>query len=69
MKKAFMLEGERITLHHAKELFGERYLKVLADAKEVYLHTPSHAARAVDFVERALLQLGQFAAGELCFQT
>ncbi len=40
MKKAFMLEGERITLHHAKELFGERYLKVLADAKEVYLRDP-----------------------------
>ena len=40
MKKQFYLEGERITLHHAKELFGERYLTVLADAKRTYLRDP-----------------------------
>ena len=40
MKKTFMLEGERITLRHAKELFGERYLTVLAKAKRIYLRDP-----------------------------
>ncbi len=40
MKKTFLLEGERITLHHAKELFGERYLTVLAEAKRIYLRDP-----------------------------
>ena len=40
MKKQFILEGEQIALHHAKELFGERYLNVLADAKKAYLRDP-----------------------------
>lgn len=40
MKKQFYLEGERITLRHAKELLGERYLTVLAEAKRIYLREP-----------------------------
>ena len=40
MKKQFFLEGERITLHHAKELLGARYLTVLAEAKRIYLREP-----------------------------
>lgn len=40
MKKQFYLEGERITLHQAKELLGKRYPMVLTEAKKTYLRDP-----------------------------
>ena len=41
MKKTFWLEGERITLHKAKQLIGpERYEKALREAKKAFLSDP-----------------------------
>ena len=41
MKKTFYLEGERITLHRAKELLGKvRYEQVVHQAKAAFLAEP-----------------------------
>ena len=41
MKKQFYLEGERITLQHAKRLIGaERYERTLRNAKWRFLRDP-----------------------------